>query len=104
MRALIDTGASCTCIDPHVLKALSLTPTGVIPVHTPSTGSTPHLASQYDIDLVLLNPRLNLTIGAIPVTEANLRVQGIDALIGRDVLANCLLVYDGQSGIFNLAF
>jgi hypothetical protein len=28
IRALVDTGASATCVDPSVLAALSLTPTG----------------------------------------------------------------------------
>lgn len=87
-----------------MLKALSLRPTGIVPIHTPSTSGTPHQAYQYDVSLVLLNPKLNLTFGAVPVTEASLKVQGIDALVGRDILSDCLLVYDGQTGIFALAF
>lgn len=39
IRALVDTGASVTSIDPSVLTALNLTPTGSTLVHTPSTGS-----------------------------------------------------------------
>ena len=38
IRALIDTGASFTSIDPAVLAALNLTPTGTIDIVTPSTG------------------------------------------------------------------
>jgi predicted aspartyl protease len=104
IRALIDTGASCTCIDPAVLKNLGLSPTGSTPIHTPTTGDQAHNANQYDVSLVLLHPKLQLTLQAVPVVEASLMIQGIQALIGRDVLKNCLFVYDGQTGIFTLAF
>src|SRR5205085_2512733 len=53
IRALVDTGASCTCVDPSVLQSLNLTPTGVTPVNTPSTGSTPHLANEYDVSILI---------------------------------------------------
>ena len=38
VRALIDTGASHTCVDPTILHPLNLTPTGSTPVHTPREG------------------------------------------------------------------
>ena len=105
VRALVDTGASCTCIDPSVLASLGLSPTGVAAIHTPSTAQKPHSANQYDVSLVLLHPKLSLTFHTVPVVEAHLSaVQGIQALIGRDLLSNCLFVYDGQSGRFTLAF
>ena len=40
VRGLVDTGASITAVDPAVIQALGLQPTGFMPVHTPSTGST----------------------------------------------------------------
>jgi hypothetical protein len=104
IRALIDTGASCTCIDPSVPKQLGLAPTGVAPMHTPSTGNLPHLANQYDVSLVLIHQKLNLNLFTVPVAESQLAIQGIQGLLGRDVLQNCLFVYDGQSGMFTLAF
>jgi predicted aspartyl protease len=36
VRALIDTGASHTCVDPSVLRPLNLTPTGSTHVSSPS--------------------------------------------------------------------
>jgi hypothetical protein len=104
VRGLIDTGASSTCVDPTCFTVLGLTPTGQIPIHTPSTSGTPHLADQYDVSLVLLHPRLQLTLHALPVIASTLKNQGIQALIGRDVLKGCLLVYDGAAGLFSLAF
>jgi hypothetical protein len=105
VRGLIDTGASCTSVDPTVLKSLKLSPTGTIHVHTPSTVSgKPHLASQYDISVLLHHPKLTWHYHAIAVIESDLAHQGIQALIGRDILLNCLFAYDGQAQTFCLAF
>ena len=52
VSALVDTGASCTCIDPSVLNQLGLTPTGSIQVNAPSTGAQLASANQYDVSLV----------------------------------------------------
>lgn len=53
VRALIDTGASATCVDPSVLQNLRLTPTGNTTVNTPSTGNQPVSVDQYDVSLVV---------------------------------------------------
>ena len=71
---------------------------------TPSTGNQAHYANVYDVSLILVHPALQLTLGNVAVAESQLMVQGIQALIGRDVLKNCLLVYDGALGVFTLAF
>lgn len=104
IRGLIDTGASCTCVDPSIPRALGLVPRGVTPILTPSTGAQAHQANLYDVSLTLLHPKLSLSIANVPVAESQLAVQGILALIGRDILANCLFLYDGQAGLFTLAF
>ncbi len=105
IRALVDTGASCTCVDPDILKQLQLTPKGKAPTHTPSTGGVAVEQDVYDVSLSLIHPHsLSLTLRVLPVLSAHLSVQGIHALIGRDILDRCLLVYDGDTGIFTLAF
>jgi hypothetical protein len=104
---MIDTGASCTCVDPIVLQQLSLSPTGSAPVFTPSTGPQPTPADQYDVSL-LIYATTNappLVYHTIPVIQADLlAAQGFHALIGRDVLRGCLLFYDGQNNLFSLAY
>lgn len=90
-----------------MLKSLGLTPTGSIPVHTPSTGSTPHTADQYDIGLLIpgaVQGHQPLIINALPVMASDLAIQGIQALIGRDILKNCVLVYNGTVSVFTVAF
>jgi len=71
---------------------------------TRSTGQQAHHANLYDVSLILVHPQLILTQHNVPVAEAQLAMQGIQALIGRDVLKSCLLIYDGQAGVFTLAF
>ena len=104
--ALVDTGASLTCVDPEVLTALELSPTGSIPVHTPSSGDDPEQMDVFDVSLQIWcgagDPPLERRI--IPVVGSKLKVQGIQALIGRDVLSDCLLVYNGTTSMFTLAF
>jgi predicted aspartyl protease len=106
ITALVDTGASTTAIDPSVVQALGLQPTGSMLILTPSTGSTPVQANTYDVALVipLGASAMTFTIHALQIFESTLSVQGIKALIGRDVLSNCLLVYDGRSNFFSIAF
>jgi hypothetical protein len=107
IRALIDTGASFTSIDPAVLAALNLTPTGTIEIVTPSTGQGTHTADTYDVDF-----KIGAGPNDIPLSISNLRIascdlflrQGIHALIGRDILQRCILMYNGSASIFSLAF
>jgi predicted aspartyl protease len=107
IRALIDTGASFTSIDPAVLAGLTLTPTGTIEIVTPSTGENTHTADTYDVDFTI-----HASMEEIPLSISNLRIascdlflrQGIHALIGRDILSRCMFHYNGEAGFFSLAF
>ena len=104
-RALLDTGASCTGIDSSIVQALGFMRTGTTSIHTPSTGTTPHVCNQYDISLiVLMAPQFHIASLVIPVVESQLSNQGFHVLIGRDVLANALLVYNGKSGTASIGF
>jgi hypothetical protein len=107
VQALIDTGASCCCVDPSVLTKLSLTPTGSSPVNTPTTGNNPAMADQYDVGISIpssqgMPPLVHHTI---PVLQAELlQSQGFHVLVGRDVLQGCFLTFDGKNGLFTLAY
>jgi len=108
IRALLDTGASCTCVDPSVIAALGLTPTGSISMITPSTGATPHQSAEYDAALAIpaaVPGQAPLLFPTIGVVESDLfAAQGFHALIGRNVLANCIFHYNGATGLFTLAY
>ena len=102
---LIDTGASCTCIDPQLVAPLSLTPTGVVGMQTPSTAGISHNCHQYDVMLVIPNGTGSpFVVEAIPVIETHLKSQGIDGLIGRDILQSCTLIYSGSLNLVMLSY
>ena len=104
--ALLDTGASHSCVDPTILAALGLSPTGSVSVLTASSGTTPHACRQFDVALVIFmdNQQIHLASLTIPVMELDLVNQGFGALIGRDVLSQGLLVYNGKRGELMLSF
>ncbi len=105
IRGLLDTGASGTAVDPSVLTALGLSPTGTTLVNTPTTGAMPQPADQYDIGFVIPAPNgLPLFSQTMPVIACELlAAQGFHALIGRDILSQCVFVYNG-SGFFTLSY
>lgn len=104
---LLDTGASGTCVDPHFVQSLGLTPRGAVMIQTPSTAGNAVSCNQYDVALFIPGMNASATgfhIGALPVIETPLAAQGIEGLIGRDVIDRCTLVYNGSAGMFTLAF
>ncbi|HMB53752.1 MAG TPA: hypothetical protein VKU40_10565 [Thermoanaerobaculia bacterium] len=107
IRALVDTGASCSSVDPDVLAKLSLTPTGVASLFTSSTGAQPHDCDQYDVGLLIPGPpgAQPFLKETVPVVAASFfEHHGFHALVGRDVLSSCVLTYNGSMGWFTLAF
>ncbi len=106
IRALIDTGASGSCVDPMVLTALGLQATGQVAVHTPTTGSTPAMCSQYDVSILI--PAQNALPFQIPTTAVTehefFKAQGFHALLGRDILSRCIFIYNGQLRLFTLGY
>lgn len=109
LNGMIDTGASGTHVDPAAIAPLGLVPRGQIHCTTASTDEKGALLDQYELGLSIYQNTLPHGHGFIifPVilaTASSLRHQGFDILIGRDVLARCLFVYDGRRNIFSLAF
>jgi hypothetical protein len=96
---LIDTGASCTAIDKEISRVLDLKHRGVTHISTPSSNS--HECLTYDIDLII--PGNQSHIQNIEVIETELVNQGINGLLGRDVLKHILFLYHGNTGQFTLA-
>ena len=104
VRCLIDTGASSTCLDTSAIASLQLSPTGTITISTPSTGKTPHECETFDVGLMFYHEVSSRYLGTVPIVATDFSTQPIDGLLGRDVLASCLFVYDGAARIFSIAF
>ena len=79
-KAQWDTGASGTCISSDVVDALGLIPTGKQIIQTPSGQS---VVNTYSVNIEFPN---NLTISDLMVCGTKIGEQGIQVLIGMDVL------------------
>lgn len=101
---LIDTGASTTCVDPSLIKALGIQPTGSVPIQTPSTQGAAHYCNTYDVLLYIPGGASGLYRAAMPIFETHLKSQGIDGLIGRDILDSCAMFYNGTTGQCTISY
>ncbi len=102
--ALIDTGATRTCVDKDILGRLGVQPTGTV-----KTGTAAGQVEQLLFPAKLSFPAaggFQVEFGSvIAVDLCGQTVAGANVvvLVGRDVLSRCLLVYNGPAGIFTLA-
>lgn len=81
VKAQWDTGATGTCISKQLVEKMNLVPTGHMKVQTPSgTG----LMNTYVINLILNN---EVRILELQVMDSEIGNQGIDILIGMDVIS-----------------
>ncbi|MEM3526666.1 MAG: retropepsin-like aspartic protease [Candidatus Jordarchaeaceae archaeon] len=93
-KALVDTGASGLAIDKSIAVALGLKRQSI------ATNFTANGAKLSPVYLVSLNfPGTNLrSYDALRATEVNLANQPFRCLIGREIMANWHMHYNGQTG------
>lgn len=106
VRLLVDTGASGSSLDPSILRALRIQPTGIIQVHTSTTGGRAAMCNQYDVSLRIPSAAgAPFAIENLAVSEHDfLTAHNIHGLLGRDVLRYCIFMYNGQTKQFTLAY
>ena len=92
--ALIDTGASVTCIDDAAATKLGLPVVDQVKMCSASHANT--VQNVYPAQLAVAG--LNFTFNLPKAMGATLEPQGIIALIGRDALSVCTLFYNGLTG------
>lgn len=102
--ALIDTGASKSCVHGPIMKDLRVSPINVVTSHT---AAGPVLHSLYPA--LFTFPAAKIEIDFASVVGADLRGQTVAgkqliALIGRDVLSMGMFVYNGSNGSYSIAF
>lgn len=97
--ALIDTGASVSCIDDGIAQKLKLPVVDMVKMTSASHDGTE--CSVYPVRLEVQGVGLNMDIDR--AVGANLQSQGLIALIGRDVLQLCTLYYNGHMGQITLS-
>jgi hypothetical protein len=107
IRALIDTGADISAFSPRVFRALDITPIANMPILTPSTKvETPFTTDLYDVSLSLVADGSPHPFPDSRVLEADCWIpgEGIEALIGTDILNRCFFQFVGPDRRFTLAF
>jgi predicted aspartyl protease len=97
--ALVDTGASHTCIDEHAAQELGLPVVDTVSIASASQPSA--LRSVYPVTIEIAG--LPLPVNAPRAVGAELAPQGLLALIGRDVLQSCTLFYNGPTDQITLS-
>lgn len=90
--ALIDTGASISAVDFTVLRALQINQVDVIELATPSNPDA--TGEGYPARFILPENEVELSI----VLGADLRPFSAIAIIGRDILCDCMLMFFGKRG------
>lgn len=102
VNALIDTGASFTCISSDIAKQLNLSPHGLTNI---LTAGHPNLSNIYDVFLDIgVDFDTQLVFDPIRVVEVPLIGQSnIGCIIGRDILSKGVLVYIGCADTFSFS-
>ena len=101
--ALIDTGATRSCVDSQVISSLGVNPIGITTLGTARGRSQHHL---YPAKFSFPAIRFEIEFGSVVGVDLSGQGAGnmqIIALIGRDVLSRCILIYHGIKGSFSLA-
>lgn len=97
--ALVDTGASTTCIDDGLAQRLGFPAIDVVQMTSASHAGTD--ANVYPIQMEIVGSPIKVNVPR--AIGANLPPQGIVALIGRDYLQHCTLFYNGITGQITLS-
>jgi len=97
VNTLWDTGATGTCISKEIATKLGLIPTGKKFIQTPSGRSQ---VNTYLINITLPN---NVNINDVEVCDSEIGSQGIDMLVGMDIitLGDFALSYMNNTTVFS---
>lgn len=105
VEAIIDTGASITCVDSEVVQILRLKPIGEALVRTLGGEAAPRRFKTFAVSLRFESAEgVRKIFPAAQVVSASFYQTGIQALIGRDILNRAILQSSGFSGLATLAF
>jgi hypothetical protein len=97
--ALIDTGASHTAVHPMILNHLGVSQTGAAMVSVP--GHTHASLPLYRVRITLGAHRAVFAVQAAKIVPAT---HTVAVLIGRDILGQAALLFDGENEAFSLWF
>jgi hypothetical protein len=101
---IIDTGADTTMISEQFVRTLQLPVIDQRPILTSSSNGLPEMCNVYDVELTLVGKSGQPFRGFhLPVFGRPLLNQSTDGMIGRDILDQLVLTYDGPRKQFTLS-
>jgi hypothetical protein len=104
-KFLIDTGANMSCIDIGLITKFGLQPTASANVHTPGLGGNTVFRYQYEVSLYIpLNASAGCNLQDIDMLEVSIGDQGLDGLIGRDLIDQWTCIYNGSTSTFTICY
>ncbi len=95
VRGLIDTGSDLSVVHPQILQQLSLQAVGSVRIRRPGAGGGFRLAAIFDVQLLIGGAAPDAHWISTQVVSAAPSTPTVLALIGRDVLEQCTLFYNG---------
>lgn len=103
-RFLVDTGANISCIDATLVTRMGLLPLRTMNVLTPMASA--QLRNLYRIGLYIpsAGQKVGWRMQAVEVLEADVVDQGIDGLIGRDILDQWTCIYNGSTSMLTICY
>jgi hypothetical protein len=107
VMAQIDTGAHVTSLMPHALHSLEISPFTTMQLRTPSTTrEKPHECLVFDVSIVLLAGTASWEVPSVHIVQCDdfNPDENVQALIGRDILKQCVFTFSGPHQNFSLAF
>jgi predicted aspartyl protease len=96
---LVDTGATSTCISTRIVADLGLKPVGTVQCGGVG-GAAEHRLFRVSVEFEGSQPTIR--VPNAEVIEADIGNQGLDLLVGRDILASSRFSYDGPTGTWEL--
>lgn len=105
---LVDTGAERTTVNDQVFRSLGIDkyPSSQTRLVGVTSKGVPSVADVFDVQLEIVNYKSggNFVVDPLAVTSWPLLNAGIEGLIGRDILNQVTLTYDGRNRRFEIAF
>lgn len=105
--AQIDTGSHVTAVMPHCLQRLQIQPFSTMQFRTASTTrEKPHECLVYDVGITVVSGNARWELPSVHVIQCDdfNPDEEVQALIGRDLLKQCVFSYHGPHDTFSLAF
>jgi hypothetical protein len=103
--ALVDTGATLTCVHEPLLKELGLNPSGTVMGGT-AAGQVQQALYMVRLTFPLLGWTVDLQVVGVNLSGQSTNTeppQPLAALLGRNLLQQCLLVWNGPGGFWTLS-